>query len=133
MAHDGKVTAYRKADGKGLFLFSPTWLSESHLDSVQEMLTALFFLEMHKTQHAFNFLHEVFCTFLYFCALQGLSSHTTDTYETIKMDKKPIVWWKKIWRSEDAEYKKLYTVNELVVTGGWPVHKALRAFSPFFL
>uniref|UniRef100_A0A3P8U0P8 Fc receptor, IgE, high affinity I, gamma polypeptide like n=1 Tax=Amphiprion percula TaxID=161767 RepID=A0A3P8U0P8_AMPPE len=26
-----------------------------------------------------------------FCVLQGLTSHSADTYETIKMDKRPII------------------------------------------
>lgn len=46
----------------------------------------------------------------------GLTSHTADTYETIKMDKKPIVWWRfgveRMLSPETPELNllKLYTV-----------------------
>uniref|UniRef100_A0A3B3U6Z9 Fc receptor, IgE, high affinity I, gamma polypeptide like n=1 Tax=Poecilia latipinna TaxID=48699 RepID=A0A3B3U6Z9_9TELE len=35
--------------------------------------------------------NKAFVEFFSVCVLQGLTSRTTDTYETIKMDKKPIV------------------------------------------
>lgn len=94
---------------------SPTWKSEEeekkNLDSVQEVLYC--FVEMYLYS-----LHQVILLLTHFrvCVLQGLTSHTADTYETIKMDKKPIVWWRfgaeRMLSPETPELNllKLYTV-----------------------
>uniref|UniRef100_A0A672ILW8 Uncharacterized protein n=1 Tax=Salarias fasciatus TaxID=181472 RepID=A0A672ILW8_SALFA len=38
-----------------------------------------------------RFLQHVYILHLSVCVLQGLTTHTSDTYETIKMEKKPMV------------------------------------------
>lgn len=63
----------------------------SHLASIQEILTALF------CRNVFLLFEQVFLLlsiFVFVCVLQGLTSRSTDTYETINLDKKhPVVWW----------------------------------------
>lgn len=87
-AHDGKKTAYRTVDGKGLcfvFLFTYQAVRKemSLSDCVQEIVITVFCM------NAFLLFTLVVCASG--CVLQGLTSHSTDTYETIRMDKKPIV------------------------------------------
>lgn len=84
--HDGKVTAHSTADGIGLF--KSTYLAvcvrerkKTHTlcaGNTHHIVLEMHFSFSHFTSHCFRIL-------------QGLTSHSTDTYETIKMDKKPIV------------------------------------------
>ncbi len=75
---DGKVTANHTADGKGLCYF-PVRLSEKKTVTLSFVAGNAALLERNVTD------------LLHVCVLQGLTCHSTDTYETIRMDKKPIV------------------------------------------
>lgn len=83
MAHNGKVTAHCTV-GVFLFLIHLAGCHKITLQSVQEMNSVV----LEQLSHQFCATSQYVC--LSACVLQGLTTQSTDTYETIRLDKKPI-------------------------------------------